>query len=359
MTPEPKLAKDPQDTYKALSSEERWYQSKAFKRFKRNPLALLGFSLLLMFVLIAFLAPVITAKQIAERFRGHTCGRDLDLPRGEEGAAMLRNPLTGVFWRALIAPPVSCLKIPRYSRSPFAAPPSEENLMGTTGGSRGSGYDIFYGVIWGARTAFYIGVLVTAISLLIGGIVGGVSGFFGGWIDDALMRFTDIVYAFPNLILAMVFVTILGPGLTNALVALSVVGWTTYARIFRGDILKTKNFEYVDGARALGASNWRVFFKHVFPNSIGSLIIVASLDIGAVVLISSTLSFLGLGAEEGFADWGQLVNFARDTLLGSPGKPFVFWYTYVWPSLAIALFVLGWNLLGDAYRDVADTRSQS
>ena len=146
---------------------------------------------------------------------------------------------------------------------------------------------------------------------------------------------------FQTLFLAMVFVTIFGPGLTNALVALSLVGWTAYARIFRGDILRTKQLEFVDGAQALGAKRRRIFGKHILPNSLGSLIIVASLDIGAVVLISATLSFLGLGAEEGFADWGQLVNFARDTLLGSPGKPFVFWYTYVWPSIAIALLFWG------------------
>lgn len=351
-------ALESQETPQAEPSSEHWYTSKAFKRFRTNPLAIIGVVLLVFYTLVAIFAPVITAGQIAERVRGHTCGRDLGLPRGEENAALLRNPTTGVFWRALVAPPGSCLKIPRYSRSPLSEAPSAQHLMGTTGGNRGSGYDIFYGVIWGARTAFYIGVLVTAISLLVGGIVGGVSGFFGGWIDDVLMRITDVVYAFPNLILAMVFVTIFGPGLTNALVALSLVGWTTYARIFRGDILRTKQLEFVDGAQALGARKRRVFFQHVLPNSLGSLVIVASLDIGAVVLISATLSFLGLGAEEGFADWGQLVNFARDTLLGSPGKPFVFWYTYVWPSIAIALFVLGWNLLGDAYRDVTDTRSQ-
>lgn len=343
----------------AKAAQDAWYKSKAFKRFIRNPLAILGVSILIFFALLAILAPVITSGQIAERQRGHTCGRDLGIPRGAEGAAMLRNPTTAPFWRAMVVPPGSCLKIPRYSRSPIAAPPSAENIMGTTGGNRGSGYDIFYGVVWGTRTAFYIGVLVMAISLLIGGIIGGLAGFFGGWVDDILMRFTDIVYAFPNLILAMVFVTILGPGLTNALVALSIVGWTGYARIFRGDILRTKNFDFVAGADALGATKWRIFFKHIFPNSIGSLIIIASLDIGAVVLTASTLSFLGLGAEEGFADWGQIVNFARDTMLGSPGKPFIFWYTYVWPSIAIALFVLGWNLLGDAYRDVADTRSQA
>jgi len=117
-----------------------------------------------------------------------------------------------------------------------------------------------------------------------------------------------------------------------------------------------KNLEFVDGARALGATQGRVFLRHVLPNSIGSLVIVASLDIGTVVLTAATLSFLGLGAEIGFADWGQMVSFARGFLQGAPGQPFAYWFISFWPGLAIALFALGWNLLGDAYRDVFDPR---
>jgi peptide/nickel transport system permease protein len=189
-------------------------------------------------------------------------------------------------------------------------------------------------------------------------IVGGLAGYFGGWLDNALMRFTDTVYAFPNLVLAVVFVTIFGRGLLNSLLALALVGWVTYARIFRGDILRIKQFEFVDGAKAMGARDWRVFFKHVLPNSIGSLIIVASLDIGSVVVTASTLAFLGLGAEVGTSDWGQMVNFASGYLQGSPGQPFRYWYISFWPGLAIVLFSLSWNLLGDAYRDIVDPRNR-
>jgi peptide/nickel transport system permease protein len=333
--------------------DTRWWQSKAMRRFRRNPLAIAGVALLIFYVGIAVFAPVITAGTIAERERGHTCARDLDLPRdGAEATAALRNPLAAPFWKAIVAPPQSCLRIPRVSFSPIPQPPSEGHPMGIASG----GYDIFYGVIWGARMAFYVGILVSAISFGIGIIIGGAAGFLGGWVDDVLMRFTGVIFAFPNLILAAIFVTIFGPSLTNSLVALAIVGWTNYARLFRGDILRVRNLDFVDAARGLGASRLRTFFRHVFPNSIGSLIIVASLDIGAVVLVASTLAFLGLGAEIGTADWGQMVSFARGYIQGAPGEPFKYWYISWWPGVAIVVFVLAWNLLGDAYRDVFDPR---
>ena len=240
------------------------------------------------------------------------------------------------------------------SFSPIPEAPSGDHIMGIASG----GYDIFYGVVWGSRMAFYVGVLVSAISLAIGIVIGGASGFLGGVTDNVLMRFTDTVYAFPNLVLAVIFVTIFGPSLTTALIALAIVQWTTYARLFRGDILRVMNMDYVDGAKALGATQGRVFWRHVVPNSIGSLVIVASLDIGAVVLIASTLAFLGLGAEIGTADWGQMVSFARGYLQGAPGEPFKYWFISFWPGVAIVVFVLALNLLGDAYRDVFDPRSQ-
>lgn len=328
-----------------------WWHSKAMRRFRRNPLAIAGVLLLTLFLLVAIFAPQITAPTIAQRVSGHTCARDLELPRNQaEAIALLRNPLGSTFWRAVAAPPMSCMRIPRVSFSPIPQPPQEGHPMGIASG----GYDIYYGVVWGSRMAFYVGLLVSAISFGIGMIIGGAAGFIGGRVDDVLMRITDVVYAFPNLILAVVVVTIFGPSLTNALIALSVVGWTSYARLFRGDILRIKNFEFVGASEALGASKLWTFAKHVLPNSIGSLVIVASLDIGAVVLVASTLAFLGLGSEIGSTDWGQMVSFARGYVQGAPGEPFKFWYISFWPGLAVVTFVLAWNLLGDAYRDVFD-----
>ena len=347
-------SKDPiVETNRNDAVKERWYQTKAFRRFRRNPIAISGVSLLLFFIIIAIAAPIITAPQIAERYRGHTCARDLGISRGEEGIAELRNPLNGAFWRVLLVPPGSCLKVPRVGFSPLPELPSPDHIMGVAPG----GYDIFYGVIWGTRLAFYVGILVSAISFTLGILIGGIAGYFGGWIDNFLMRVTDTVYAFPNLVLAVVFVTIFGPGLTNALIALSLVGWTSYARILRGDILRIRELEYVAGAKALGAKDIRVFFKHVLPNSIGSLVIIASLDIGAVVLVAATLAFLSLGAEVGTADWGQMVSFARGYIQGGPGEPFKYWFISFWPGMAVVLFTLSWNLLGDAYNDIFDPRS--
>lgn len=198
---------------------------------------------------------------------------------------------------------------------------------------------------------------MTGVSVLIGIVVGSISGFFGGWVDTLLMRIVDIIFAIPSLVLAIVIVAILGQSLQNVVIALTIFGWAGYARLLRGDILQLKEREFIDGARALGAGNRRLIFRHLLPNAIGPLIIIASLDIGSVVLSVAALSFLGLGAPIGYADWGQMINFARDWLQGPPGQPFAYWYVSFWPGLIIVLFVLSWNLLGDAVRDVLDVRS--
>jgi peptide/nickel transport system permease protein len=330
----------------------RWYTSKTFKRFRRNPLALVGAVILILYMIVAAFAPQLTAGRL-----GRSCVRDLQADRDARAtlAQDVVNPLHPIFWRAVIWSPPSCFQVPRQGFAEIPSAPSREYPLGLTGGS----YDIYYGIIWGARSAFYIGVLVTGISLALGILVGGSAGFFGGWLDNVLMRFTDTVYAFPNLILAMVFATIFGPSLQNVMIAIALVGWPSYARILRGDILRVRAQDFVDGARALGAKSPRLFWKHVLPNALGSLIVVASLDIGAVVLTAAALSFLGIGADIGFADWGQMINFARSWIQGPPGRPFAYWYVSFYPGIAIVLFVLGWNLLGDAFRDVNDPYSNN
>ena len=326
---------------------ESFWRSRAWRRFRRNPLAIVGTLIVIFFMLVAFFAPALTADRMA-----WNCLRDLGVKR-TEAVRVLRNPLTPKFWQATLHPPASCYKIPRKGYSPIPKPPSKRYPLGLSGG----GYDIYYGLVWGARSAFYVGVLVISVALLIGIVIGGLTGYLGGWVDHVLMRFTDAVYAFPGLVLVMVAVTIFGRSLTTIMLAIAIVSWPTYARMLRGNILKVKAQDFVDAARALGAGPLRIFFKHVLPNAIGPLIILASLDIGSIVLSVAALSFLGLGPEIGFADWGQMVNFARNWIVGPPGEPLKYWYTWVWPGLAIALFVLGWNLLGDAVRDALDPRS--
>jgi peptide/nickel transport system permease protein len=322
-----------------------WFNSKTMRRFRRNPLALVGALLLLAFFLMAVFAPQLTASRLT---RG--CQRALGV--NSETVMQIRNPLNGVFWKAIFAPPLQCMLLPRAGFSPVPTKPSAAFPLGTTS----NGYDILYGVVWGSRTAFYEGGFVVAVALLIGTLFGSLAGYFGGWIDNALMRFTDIIFAFPSLILVMVIVTFLGRDLINIMIAIAAVQWANYARVLRGDIMKIKEMEFIDGAEAIGARHTRVILKHLIPNAIGPLVIIASLDIGSVVLTAAALSFLGLGVQAGFADWGQMISYARDWILGPPGSPLGYWFVSFWPGLTIILFVLGWNLLGDAFRDVLDPR---
>ncbi len=327
---------------------QRSQSSKTWKRFKRNPLALFGAILLTLFFLTALFAPQLTSGQMS---RG--CLRSIGVTSDTVG--QVRNPFKAAFWKATFATPMDCMMLPRSGFSPVPSKPSSENVLGTTS----NGYDILYGVIWGARTAFYEGVFVVSIALIIGIILGSIAGYYGGWIDTALMRFTDIIYAFPSLILVMVIVTFLGNSLLNIMIAIAAVQWCTYARLLRGDVMQIKEMDFIDGARAVGTRSGGVILRHVLPNSIGPLVIIASLDIGSVVLTAAALSFLGLGLQPGFADWGQMISYARDWILGPPGEPLGYWFVSFWPGLTIILFVLGWNLLGDAFRDVLDPRSSN
>jgi peptide/nickel transport system permease protein len=242
--------------------------------------------------------------------------------------------------------------IPRDGYVAQPQPPSEEHILGTTQGQ----YDIFYGVIWGTRSAFRVALVVMAITILIGIALGSLAGYFGGLLDEIIMRITDIFLAFPFLILAMAIVLALGPSLKSVIIALTAVWWPSYARLIRGDILQLREEDYVEAARGLGASSSRVILRHVLPNAIYPTLIMASLDIGAVVLSAAGLSFLGLGAPEGYADWGQMTEFARNWMVGPPSDPFKYWYAVITPGVFILFFVLGWNLLGDAFRDIFDPR---
>ena len=283
---------------------------------------------------------------------------------------ILRNPLGLIglvlilFWAAiaigapLICPPKSGRNpytIARVSYSSLPSPPSSKAVLGTTGG----GYDIFYGLIWGSRNAFRVGLLVVAASLVIGVLIGGLGAFAGGIADEITMRLTDLFMSFPFLIAVIVMSIVLGKGLDKVIIALIVFGWRQYARIMRGEVLSVKERDFIGSARSIGMSSSRLFFRHILPNAIFPVFVVASLDVGVTVLIAASLSFLGVGAEPGYADWGQMINFARNWLLGVNGKPFAYWYTYTYPSIAIVTFVLGWTLLGDTLRDVLDPKLRS
>ena len=280
------------------------------RRIRENPLSIAGLTIVIFFTIIAIMAPVLAPPRP---------GRDPYM-------------------------------IPRYGYTPEPQPPSPEHPFGTTQGQ----YDLYYGVIWGTRTAYRIGLLVVSVSALIGILIGGIAGYYKGVVDEVLMRLTDIILAFPGLILAMALVVAFGPGLDSITLALILVGWPTYARLIRGEFLRITAEDFVEAAKAIGCSDVRIIFRHVLPNAIYPLLVVASLDIGSIVLIAAALSFLGLGAPEGYADWGQLISFSRNWIIGTAQNPFAYWHVYTIPGLFLFLFVMGWNLLGDALRDILD-----
>jgi len=201
-----------------------------------------------------------------------------------------------------------------------------------------------------------LSVVATAVAIAL--VLGSVSGYYGGPLDELVMRVTDIFLAFPGLILAVVIVAVLGQSVRNAVIAIAVVEWPTYTRLLRGEFLRVRDMEYVQAARALGSGDLHIIARHVIPNTIYPMLILASLNMGGIVITFAALSFLGLGAPIGYADWGQLISLSHNWIVGTAGDPFTFWYTLIVPGTAIFLFVLGWNLLGDAFRDVFDPRLQ-
>jgi peptide/nickel transport system permease protein len=287
----------------------------AWKVLRRKPMSLLGFGLIAFFLAVAAAAPVIAPPEQGSR---------------------------------------DTYIIPQSGYSPDPVRPSKEHLFGTTEQQ----YDLFYGMVWGTRTAFRVAMQVVLVSVLVGVLLGGAAGFYGGWIDELLMRFTDIILAFPDIVLAVVIVAIRGPSLDNVMLAVTAVSWPSYARLMRGDVLSVKERDFVHAAKALGASDARILFRHIIPNSIYPVLVVASLSMGRIVITAAALSFLGLGAPVGYADWGQLISLSRNWILGSSGNPFEYWHTVFIPGTAIFLFVLGWNLLGDAARDILDPRQK-
>ncbi|MCX7856089.1 MAG: ABC transporter permease, partial [Anaerolineae bacterium] len=229
------------------------------------------------------------------------------------------------------------------------------HILGTASGQ----WDIFYGVIWGTRTAFRVGIVITLATLVIGVLVGSIAAYYGGIVDNILMRIVDIFLTLPFLMAALILATILvprfGKSIYPAVIALIGFGWMGYSRLIRGDILSIKEREFVLAARAVGARDYRILFRHIVPNAIFPTLVVASMDIGSYVLSFAALAFLGIGVEIGYADWGQLLSFARNWITSLAD----YWYIVVWPGLALVLFVLAWNLVGDALRDALDPRMRT
>jgi peptide/nickel transport system permease protein len=343
-----------------------------FRRMRQSSLAMVGLIIVLVFAGIAVFAPVLAPVE-----------------RGALDPFMMPKD-----------------KVLTLVRPIDPIPPTTNHIFGTIEQQ----YDLYYGCIWGTITAFRIGLTVVGISLMIGLLVGTLAGFYGGLLDETLMRFTDIIIAFPGLILAMAFViafpqaiqlnlslillgvfilasfviiafrpnkklllvvqVLLGLSLLSILyypmslglslskldkvmISITLVGWPGYTRVIRGEILRVKNEDYVEASRASGSSDTGIILRHIWPNTIYPILIVATLDIGSIVLSAAALSFIGIGAPTGFADWGQIIQTCRNWLI-TPTQIYANYHAFVIPGLFISFFVMGWNLLGDALRDILD-----
>lgn len=251
----------------------------------------------------------------------------------------------------ILAPPnyPDPYKIPKvYSPEPL--PPSREHPFGTSGPP--GYYDIYYGVIWGTRISMRISLMVVGLAVLVGIIIGSIAAYLGRIVDNILMRITDVFLSLPGLILAMAIASMLERTLENMILALVIVWWPGYARIVRAEVLRVKNEPYIESAKMLGLSTMRIISRHILPNALHTIMVIASMDLGLVVLVASGLGFLGLGAQPGTAEWGIMISEGRNWLMQG------MWWPVFFPGIAIFLWVLGWSLLGDGLRDVLDPRTK-
>ncbi|AZR73701.1 peptide ABC transporter permease [Anoxybacter fermentans] len=276
----------------------------SWKRLKRNKLALFGLFLVSLIVFLAIFADFIT-------------------PYG---------PTEQLIWTE--------------GAKAKLAPPSWKHLFGTDLYGR----DIFTRVIYGTRISLTIAVAATAISVIVGVFLGACAGYFGGWIDDVISWLINVIYSFPFLLFIIAIVAYLPPSMWLTFVAIGCVSWMRYARLIRGQFLSLREKEFVEAARALGASDFAIMFKHLLPNAIAPIIVDATLGMGSIIMLEAALTYLGFGTQPPTPSWGYMISMGQSYI--SAGK----WWWAVFPGIAICLTVLGFNLLGDGLRDALDPR---
>lgn len=282
----------------------RWENAwRAVYRFRANPLAMVGLVTLTIIVVIAIAAPYI-------------------VPFPEDALGKVR--------------PTARLQ-----------PPGDVHYFGTDNVGR----DIFSRVLMGTGLALTVGIVIIALATTIGVTVGAIAAYFGGWVDEILMRITDIFLTVPALILAIAVTAALGKGIVNVMIGIALVWWPGFARMTRGLVLSLKEEPFVEAARGLGGGHLRVLFRHILPNALSPIIVKMSTDFGFAVLTAAALGFIGLGAQPPTPEWGAMINEGRNYF---PTR----WWVATFPGMAIFLLVFSWNLLGDGLRDVLDPRSR-
>ena len=223
--------------------------------------------------------------------------------------------------------------------------PSREHPMGTDEFGR----DVLSRVIYGSRISVYVGVVSVGLSVLIGVLIGSIAGYYGGWIDQALTTIADLTWSLPEILVALLLVAVIGAGVECVIVAIALTYWAQYARLIRGQILMLKNEVYIEATRSLGATDFNILFKHLFPNAIGPVVVAATIGIGQAIVLEATLGFLGLGAQPPLPSWGAMMSSGTAYLFISP-------WVIIFPGLAMMTTVLGFNLFGDALVDLLDVK---
>jgi peptide/nickel transport system permease protein len=299
-----------------------------------TPTSIVGLVLIIFYTVVALAAPLIAPPlRVRDPYQ---------IPR--DGFSPDPRPI-GAEWRRNQPP------LPAWWK-PIMGTDEWVHIMGTASGQ----WDIFYGVVWGVRTAFKTGLFITVSVLIIGVIVGSISAYYGGILDNIIMRIVDIFMTLPFIMAALIMAAVLTPkmgkSILPAVFALIAFGWMGYARLVRGDILTVRERDYVLAAKVIGVKDRRILTKHILPNAIFPTMVLASMEVGGYVVSFAALSFLGVGTPIGYADWGQLLSFARDWITNLS----TYWYIVLFPGLALVFFVMGWNLLGDALRDVLDPK---
>ncbi|MCG8632723.1 MAG: ABC transporter permease [Desulfobacterales bacterium] len=228
------------------------------------------------------------------------------------------------------------------------SPPSLSHLMGTDEFGR----DVLSRIIHGSRISVYVGVVSVGLSVLIGVILGALAGYYGGWLDQFISLVTDLTWSLPEILVALLLVAIVGAGLECVIVAIALTYWAQYARLIRGQILMLKNETYVEATRSLGATDFTILFKHLFPNAVAPVIVAATIGIGQAIVLEATLGFLGMGAQPPLPSWGAMMSNGTAYLFISP-------WVIVFPGIAMMLTVFGFNLFGDALVDIMDIREDT